>query len=361
MIFTMPTLLYQEENCVAAHAKKLCTLGSRALIVTGKSSSKKNGALSDVTAALESGGVCFELFDEIEENPSVETVMKAAEKGRCFGADFVVGIGGGSPLDAAKAVALMVKNADKDSDFLCRNVPAAALPVAAVPTTCGTGSEVTAISVLTVHSRRTKASIPHRIFPALALVDGKYLEGAPVGIIRSTAVDALCHLVESRLSAKSDEYSRMCSDSGLLVFAQCRSALEAGVFSRNDLDRLMTASAMAGMAISLTGTTVPHGLSYRVTYELGIPHGKAAGMFLGGFLAQAPEADREAVLALAGFSSVEDYERFFAAVCPPEKVSDSVISDAVSDLLANPAKLNGASFPISRGVLERIAERAVRA
>ena len=107
MRFFDPTNTYAEKNCVKNHKKELLALGSRAFVITGHSSSKKNGSLDDVIAVLEEASVPYQIFNEIEENPSVETVVRAAEIGKEFKADFVIGIGGGSPLDASKAISLL--------------------------------------------------------------------------------------------------------------------------------------------------------------------------------------------------------------------------------------------------------------
>ena len=98
MRFFDPTNTYAEKNCVKNHKKELLALGSRAFVITGHSSSKKNGSLDDVIAVLEEASVPYQIFNEIEENPSVETVVRAAEIGKEFKADFVIGIGGGSPF-----------------------------------------------------------------------------------------------------------------------------------------------------------------------------------------------------------------------------------------------------------------------
>ena len=116
MKFLMPTLVYSEENCVLSHSAELASLGSRALIVTGKSSARRCGAFADVTAALDKHGVSWVEFAEVEENPSVETIMRARQVGCKVKADFVIGIGGGSPMDAAKAIALMIRHHDRDWD-----------------------------------------------------------------------------------------------------------------------------------------------------------------------------------------------------------------------------------------------------
>ena len=121
MYFSMPTKIYSERNCVVKYGREWTSVGSRALIVTGKSSAK-NGALADVTAALEEAGKTYCIFDETEENPSIETVMKVRDLGAQEKVDFVIGIGGGSPMDAAKAIALMIVHSDKDADFLYQKI-----------------------------------------------------------------------------------------------------------------------------------------------------------------------------------------------------------------------------------------------
>ena len=116
MRFFDPTNTYAEKNCVKNHKKELLALGSRAFVITGHSSSKKNGSLDDVIAVLEEASVPYQIFNEIEENPSVETVVRAAEIGKEFKADFVIGIGGGSPLDASKAISLLIANPEETGD-----------------------------------------------------------------------------------------------------------------------------------------------------------------------------------------------------------------------------------------------------
>ena len=116
MRFFDPTNTYAERNCIQNHKKDLLALGTRAFVITGHSSSKKNGSLDDVIAVLEEASVPYKVFNEIEENPSVETVVKAAEIGKEFKANFVIGIGGGSPLDASKAIALLIANPEESGD-----------------------------------------------------------------------------------------------------------------------------------------------------------------------------------------------------------------------------------------------------
>ena len=151
----MPTKVYNEKGCVRQHSQELAALGTKALLVTGKHSSRVNGSLQDVKDALNREQVSYVVFDGIEENPSVATVMRATALGLSEKVDFVIGIGGGSPMDASKAIALMIANPEKKADFLYETDAAVkqaankALTVAAVPTTAGTGSEVTPYAILT--------------------------------------------------------------------------------------------------------------------------------------------------------------------------------------------------------------------
>ena len=357
MQFFMPTKLYIESNAVRNHAAELASLGTRALIVTGRSSAAKNGSLADVKEALESFSVEYDVFPEIEENPSVETVMKGRDFGLECGSDFVVGIGGGSALDAAKGIALMVRQREKTVDYLYEPGGSDdALPVACVPTTCGTGSEVTSVFILTRHDLRAKGSSPHKLFPRLALVDGKYLASAPRSVLNDTSIDALGHLIESHINTKATDITRMITREGLRVWSESRDILTGSrAPDETDYLRMMTASALGGMAIAHTGTTLPHGLSYGITYEMGMPHGKAIGYFLAGYLDAAPSDMTKDILSIIGFRSTEEFKAFYTAVCEPETVPDELIQNVVDNQLRRGDKLALCPFDTPRETVEKIA------
>ena len=357
MFFYMPTKVYSENNCVRAHAKELASIGKKALIVTGRNSAFKNGSAADVETALSEYGVEWAFFNEIEENPSVETVMKGRDRGLAEGVDFVIGIGGGSPMDAAKAIALMIRCKDAGADYLYdKNAVTDALPVVCIPTTCGTGSEVTAVSVLTRHSLRAKGSIPHKIFPVLSLLDGKYLMNAPRRVITDTSIDALSHMYESYLNTKSTDFSRMCVDAGLKAWSRSRETILSGApMTLDNCNDMLNASMYAGMAIAQTGTTLPHGLSYPLTYETGMPHGKACGYFLAGYLREADPEAASYLLKGAGFTDVDSLEAYFTATCGRDDVPADVLMQSVQNTLASPAKLAQCPFHVDEFVLNRIA------
>lgn len=356
MQFYMPVKVFEEENCVAHHAEEIASLGTRALLITGKHSSRINGSLADVTDVLKGKGIPYAVYDDVEENPSVETVMKARDFGLSEGADFLIGIGGGSAMDCCKAVALMMAHREEDEAYLYKaETDSAALPIALVPTTCGTGSEVTAVSVLTIHAKKTKGSIAHRIFARYAFIDGKYLKTASAKVLCNTAVDALSHLWESCLSSKATDYSRMCVHAGLTVWSRSRDILEGKREpDGDDYANMMRASAFGGMAIAQTGTSLPHGLSYPLTYDLHMAHGAAVGYFQAGYMAEASEEDRKYMLQTAGFRDLAEWQKFYATVCGGVKVDSAELRHAADVLASNPAKLANAPFPVDRNTLERI-------
>lgn len=351
----MPVVVYSEDDAVLNHGKELAALGSRALILTGRFSAKNCGALDDTIKVLDGYGITYHIFNRVEENPSTHTVVQAAEEGRNEKADFVIGIGGGSPLDAAKAAAFLMCCGEIKEELLYQCGNDRHLPLALIPTTCGTGSEVTAVSVLTVPELKTKKSISHRIFGDIALVDGKYLKRMPVQILRNTALDALTHMIESRINTGADDFSRMYSDSGMRIWSRNMKYLESGTTEKKVLAELMNASTMGGMAIAQDGTGIPHGLSYSLTYKLQIPHGKAVGYFTAGYLAAADESDRRTVLDILGFSSVEQFQEYYLRMYGKTDVPHEILEQAVDELWKNKKKLSTAPFDVDKDKLEEIA------
>lgn len=345
MKFYLPTELYLEKDCIKKYGSCLKTLGSHAFIMTGHSS-YANGSLDDTAAKLDELGIKYAIFDKTGENPSVETIMTAKEAAVKCGADFVIGVGGGSPLDAAKAVALMAKNPESGPEVLYSDIKLEHLPVAEVPTTAGTGSEVTQYSILTRHEKRTKKSISHSIFPVYAFDDPKYLATLLHSTLKNTAADTLAHLIESYFSARS-ENSVFC-EKGLMLWGSLKNKIRGNTLSEKDRETLMLTSALGGMAIAHTSTSLPHGLSYKVTYELGIPHGKACGMFLGGYVQHYPDRSKaENVLSLLGFETSAELKAFLADMLDQEPLDKAFALENAKALTENADKLKNHPFAIT--------------
>lgn len=359
----IPTEIYFEEKAVRNHKEELAALGRKALLVTGKHSSYKNGSLEDVKQALGSQKVTYVVYDRIEENPSVETVVEAAKLAISEKVDFVVGIGGGSPMDASKAIALLAANPnriDKAREALYQpdqNMKEA-LPVAAVPTTSGTGSEVTQYAILTLHDAHTKKSMAYHIFPKLALVDAGYLHTASYAGMVSTCIDALAHMIESYLNTNSNSLNRIYTKEGLQLWGRVKKCLlTREAFEKmepEEYGQFMQASVYGGMAIAHTGTSIPHGLSYGVTYELGVAHGKAVGLFLPAFLENYENRDDVTkVLALLGFADLVAFRDYMETILGRVEIPDEIRERNCTELLSNPAKLKNYPFPVTKELLDR--------
>lgn len=350
----MPTKVYSEENCVVKHGEELRRLGTKAMIVTGRSSAKKTGALQNVMQAL--GDVPYILLDGIEENPSVETVMEARKIAIAEKADFFIGIGGGSPMDASKAIAMMAKNPAETETVLYTAKTLAHYPVVCVPTTCGTGSEVTPYAILTRHAHKTKKSINHKIFPALALLDARYLKTMSRTGMVNTCVDALAHLLESYLNTNTSDLNRIYSREGLHIWARFKDRLLEDKLEDADYVDMLHASMVGGMAIAHTGTSLPHGMSYPVTYTLGIPHGRAVGMFLGGFLeGYDNQAEATEAVHILGFATIAEFHTFLTQLLGVVEVPTELLKSGAGMLLADPGKLKNYPFPITEAALVNMA------
>lgn len=294
----VPTELVYGEGVVEGEgAARLARLGHCALLVTGAGAAAQCGALDAVVAALERNGQTHAHYAGVPPNPTVACLYAAADVGRAAGADFVVGIGGGSPLDAAKLVALLLalppaRVPAPDAFFaaapsLLAEPETRVLPLAAVPTTAGTGSEVTQYAIVTNDAATTKTSVAHaRLFYALALLDPRHLATVPAATVLHTALDSLCHSIESALSVRATPASDAAAHAGLRALAACWPALEAhpGALDTAVRARLLLASTLGGVAIARTGTVAVHALGYSLTYFCGIPHGRANALVLASYL-----------------------------------------------------------------------------
>ena len=355
----MPTKVFFGSGCVSENGAELKALGSRAMIVTGKHSSRINGSLAAVEQALQANGQTYVIFDEIEENPSVETVAVAAGIAVKEQVDFFVAVGGGSPMDASKAISLLAANPsaiDHAEERLYHPEPMQGYPVAAVPTTSGTGSEVTPYAILTRHDLHTKQSIAHKWFADLAFVDAGYLKTSSYENMVSTCVDALAHLIESYLNTNANAYNRIYSAEGLRIWGSAKEYLLSSEIKIPDegYETFMHASVVAGMAIAHTGTSIPHGLSYPVTYELGIPHVKAVGFFLPGFLRFYNNQKRVAeVLELLGFENRAEFIAYLDKLLGKPQIPEELWEEDVQKLLQNPAKLKNYPFEMTEEILKK--------
>ncbi|MBQ7898150.1 MAG: iron-containing alcohol dehydrogenase [Clostridia bacterium] len=323
--FFMPTRVYYGKNALIDNVGEL-KLGSRAFIVTGKNSGRASGALFDVENALGLLKIPYEIYDRISNNPTIEECVEGARVAREFGTDFIIGIGGGSPLDAAKAIAVYTANEPvENSDFemmdiyngVYKNRP---LPMAAIPTTAGTGSEVTPYSVLTLHSEKSKRTFSSPdTFYKVAFVDGKYLLALPLQTLRNTVVDAISHLIEGYTNKRSNPITDCIALEGLKIIGDNISALLEDKLEEEQAQSLIYASTLAGIVIAQTGTTTVHSMGYPLTYFKNIPHGMANGLILGEYLEETEKVIHEKVenvLSAMKLKSITEFKEMLKALLP---------------------------------------------
>jgi alcohol dehydrogenase class IV len=344
MTFTyfMPTRVIMGENCVFQNRLLLKELGAKALIVTGKHSAKTNGSLGDTLQALKANGQSFYVFDQVMSNPTVDCVFDGAAAAKKESCDFVIAIGGGSPMDAAKAAAaLAVQDIPKSQVF--RGSYPEALPLAAIPTTAGTGSEVTPYAILTNDEAKTKTSLASpALFPRLALLDAKYLDGLSRAVTINTALDALSHAVEGSLSVRASPLSGALAKESIRAISECFGAISAEHPSREVRRKLLWASTLAGMVIANTGTTAVHAMGYQLTYWKNIDHGRANGLLLGEFLQCCAEKEAalplrriEDIISIMGLESPEAFSRMLGSLLGArEKITAAELESYAGKALA---------------------------
>lgn len=311
--FFMPTKIIHGKDTVRENAQQFKDLGKSALIVSGKHSARLSGALDDVEYVLKQQNITFSHLDNVENNPSLENVTAGANHAKELKPDYIIAIGGGSPLDAAKAIAMLTTNNISALDLFKGIFPNKPLPLIAIPTTSGTGSEVTPYSVLTVPDKQTKQGFGSpSLFPAIAFLDCRYSMSLPEAITIDTAVDALSHLVEGYFTKRANSASDMLAERGICLFAECIQALREKDFSEEMRDKLLIASALGGMTITHTATSFVHALGYPLTYFHGIPHGQANGILMGEYLLLNASIDNLRVKNVLSWLGLADIDQFRA-------------------------------------------------
>lgn len=359
--FYMPTNVVIGRGVVLKNYSLLKEYGKKALIVTGKNSAKINGSLEDTIKALSMAEIDYEIFNKVEENPSLETIEEAAKVGISLNVDFIIGIGGGSPLDAAKAIAVMIKNPNLTKDTIITNKALEALDVVAIPTTSGTGSETTQYSIVTVHKEKTKKNLGQSIFPKLALLDGKYTEFLGKDITINTAVDAFSHLVESYLNVNANFITDGIIEKAIALWGQCIEPLLKGEFTLEDRDKLMLISTMAGMVIAQTGTSLPHGMGYPLTYFKNIPHGLANGCLYAEYLNIFKNRSKvDNIWRLLNLNSYEELKEILEKLTKVNvRLSDEEIREYTNGIWSNKAKLKNHPEEITYNDLYNIYKKSL--
>jgi alcohol dehydrogenase class IV len=257
-------------------------LGGAVLFVTDPGL-RRLGLCDPALASLESAGIAVTVFDRVEADPSLATVMSAVEAGRSAGATGVVGFGGGSSLDVAKLAALLIgSNEDIDGAWGVGNAKGPRLPLVLVPTTAGTGSEVTPVSIITVGEEEKRGVSSPLILPDLAVLDPELTLGLPPAITAATGIDAMVHAIEAYASknANNNPLSRSLAKQALrLLGANIETAVNDGrdIAARG---AMLLGSMLAGQAFANSPVAAVHALAYPIGGTFHVPHGLSNALVL---------------------------------------------------------------------------------
>ena len=280
--FCLPRDIYHGKGCL----EELKNLkGKKAILVVGGGSMKRQGFLDKAVNYLKEGGMEVQLFEGVEPDPSVETVMKGAEAMRAFEPDWIVAMGGGSPIDAAKAMWAFYEYPEISFEDLITPFSFPELrqkaKFAAIPTTSGTATEVTAFSVITNYQTGVKYPLADfNITPDVAIVDPDLVMSLPKSVTADTGMDVLTHALEAYVSNMASDYTDGLAEKAVeLVMNNLEEAYNNGS-NKLAREKMHNASTIAGMAFTNAFLGVSHSIAHKIGAEFHLPHGRINAILL---------------------------------------------------------------------------------
>ncbi|GFO86692.1 iron-containing alcohol dehydrogenase [Anaerostipes butyraticus] len=278
--FFIPKKIITGEDALAAAGDRIANMGKKALIVCGPNV-RKMAAAEKVMEELEKRETAYAVYSDITGEPTDRMIDNGARVYLEEACDFLIGIGGGSPLDAMKAIALKAVCGGEMADYMGVSVEAKLPPMAAVPTTAGTGSEATQFTIITDTKNDVKMLLKGESFmPDLAVVDPEFSVSAPRGVTASTGLDALTHAVEAYTSRKAQPLTDIFAVSAVRrIFQNLPEAYENGS-SRNARKEMALAALEAGIAFNNASVTIVHGMSRPIGALFHVPHGTSNAILL---------------------------------------------------------------------------------
>lgn len=320
--FIVPRQMITGSGALDMAQSTLGTLGTKAMIVTDQVMINL-GNCAKVEAALKSQNVAYTIYSEIAGEPTDTMIEKGLELYKAEKCDFLVALGGGSPIDSMKAIGSLVKNGGSISDYMGKVIDVEMPPMVAIPTTAGTGSEATQFTIITDTKRDIKMLLKGKcLIPSLAVIDPQFTMTAPPKITAATGLDALCHAVEAYTSRRAQTLSDTFAMSAVKrIFKYLPAAFHDG---QNEEARVqMSVAALeAGIAFNNASVTLIHGMSRPIGALFHVAHGLSNAMLMKECLSFALEGayDRFAELgravgaAAADDSDKEASEKFLQAV-----------------------------------------------
>jgi len=278
----LPRIMQVGENASLEIASILVSLGcNRPLIITDKMMVQL-GYARRIQVSLGAHNISAHIFDNTVPEPTVSSIQAGVERARAGNYDCIIALGGGSPIDSAKAIAILAKHGGVMQDYrFPRMVKEQGLPVIAIPTTAGTGSEVTKFTIITDETNDEKMlCVGIGFMPVAALVDYKLTISLPPRITADTGIDALTHAIEAYVSKKANAYSDSQAIAAIkLIGPNLRKAYHNGE-DQNAREAMMLGSTLAGVAFSNASVALVHGMSRPIGAFFHVPHGLSNAMLL---------------------------------------------------------------------------------
>lgn len=278
--FVIPNHTVVGTNILGEAAPLLKKMGNKAFIVTGRHVAVSN-MMKQFTALLDENGIDCVIFDGITGEPTDTMIENGVEMLKSSGCDFIIGIGGGSPLDSAKAIAAMAVNEGSIADYNGKEITGEILSLAAIPTTAGTGSEATKFTVITDSEKGIKMLLKGDVLvPKLAIVDSSFTVGAPKSVTSATGLDALTHAVEAYTSRKAFSMTDTLAVSAVKRIMKYLPIAYREPDNSLAREQMSIAALEAGICINNSSVTIVHGMSRPIGALFHVPHGMSNAMLL---------------------------------------------------------------------------------
>ncbi len=278
--FVIPNHTVVGTNVLGEAAPLLKKMGNKAFIVTGRHIAVSY-MMKQLTALLDENGIDCVIFDGITGEPTDTMIEKGVEMLKSSGCDFIIGIGGGSPLDSAKAIAAMAVNEGSIADYNGKEITGEILPLVAIPTTAGTGSEATKFTVITDSEKGIKMLLKGDVLvPKLAIVDSSFTVGAPKSVTSATGLDALTHAVEAYTSRKAFSMTDTLAVSAVKRIMKYLPIAYKEPDNSLAREQMSIAALEAGICINNSSVTIVHGMSRPIGALFHVPHGMSNAMLL---------------------------------------------------------------------------------
>ena len=369
----LPTRIWVGFNVIDKLGKVVRKYGKNVVLLFGRSFARRYGYIDKLGRILKGSGISFKVYEGILPNPPSTQCNDLASRIRNFNIDAIIAFGGGSVIDAAKAISVVLSLGGKVEDYFYPNIiTEEVLPVIAIPTTCGTGSEVTKYALITDVAKKRKAVIAGEpLIPKAALVDPQVLKHLPKKLLTWTVLDAFSHAIEAYMSKSANDFSDIY---GLKALELITEVLSGDLkLTDDELLKLHLASTLAGMAINIAGTTLIHALGYYLTTHHDVHHGLSNALVMPYVLARNIRAiSNVKVRKLMSLFNIEEKEEIIKRVTEildkleiPDNISDvgvkvSEVDNYVEEVVSYKRNLDNNPISVDKKLIRDLVIEALR-